>query len=125
MAFGTACIVIGAMINANIFGNMAVLLQGLNRKIAQFQEKLDTANTAMKNMKISEQLQEKVQNYIMSTESTLSIQMELQAFLNLLSPSLRYTKSSTITIDLKYCSTYSSHQLKQISCSKATMTLLR
>ena len=80
------------MINANIFGNMAVLLQGINRKISQFQEKLDTANTAMKNMKISEQLQEKVQSYIMSTESTLSIQMELQAFLNLLSPSLRYVK---------------------------------
>ena len=77
------------MINANIFGNMAVLLQGINRKASQFQEKLDTANTAMKNMKISEHLQERVQNYIMSTESTLSMQMELQAFLNLLSPSLR------------------------------------
>ena len=56
IAFGTACIVMGAMINANIFGNMAVLLQGINRKAAQFQEKLDTANTAMKNMKISDDL---------------------------------------------------------------------
>ena len=51
---------IGAMINANIFGNMAVLLQGINRKASQFQEKLDTANTAMKNMKISDHMQEKV-----------------------------------------------------------------
>ena len=68
---------------------MAVLLQGINRKATRFQEKLDTANTAMKNMKIPDQLQRRVQNYIMSTESTLSIQMELQAFLDILSPSLK------------------------------------
>ena len=68
---------------------MAVLLQAINRKASLFQEKLDTANTAMKNMKISSQLQGKVQNYIMATESTLSIQRELQSFLDILSPSLR------------------------------------
>ena len=73
VAVSTTCIVIGAIINANIFGNMAVLLQGINRKATRFQEKLDTANTAMKNMKIPEQLQRRVQNYIMTTESTLSI----------------------------------------------------
>ena len=50
----------GAIINANIFGNMAVLISALNRKTALFQEKLDTANTAMKNMKISSKLQSKV-----------------------------------------------------------------
>ena len=82
----------GAFINANIFGNMAVLLSAINRKAAMFQEKLDTANTAMKNMKISSKLQRKVQNYIMSTESTLSIQRELQSFLDILSPSLRYER---------------------------------
>ena len=68
---------------------MAVLLQGMNRKSSLFQQKLDTANTAMKNMKIPDRLQGKVQNYIMSTESTLSIQRELQDFLDILSPSLR------------------------------------
>ena len=52
---------------------MAVLLSAINRKAALFQEKLDTANTAMKNMKISSKLQGQVQNYIMSTESTLNI----------------------------------------------------
>ena len=52
---------------------MAVLLQGINRKAAQFQEKLDTANTAMKNMKIPEAIQYKVQNYILSTQRTLNI----------------------------------------------------
>ena len=85
----TACILFGAIINANIFGNMAVLISAINRKHALFQQKLDTANTAMKNMKITSKLHGKVQNYIMSTESTLSIQRELQQFLEILSPSLR------------------------------------
>ena len=60
LALCTACIVIGAFINANLFGNMAVLLSAINRKAALFQEKLDTANTAMKNMKISSKLQGQV-----------------------------------------------------------------
>ena len=42
----------GAIINANIFGNMAVLIQNMNRKDTKFQEQIDTANTAMKNLKL-------------------------------------------------------------------------
>ena len=40
----------GAIINANIFGEMAVLVQALGRKEANFQNKVDTANTAMSNV---------------------------------------------------------------------------
>ena len=68
---------------------MAVLLSAINKKASLFQEKLDTANTAMKNMKISSQLQRRVQKYIMSTESTLNIHKELESFLGILSPSLK------------------------------------
>jgi hypothetical protein len=80
---------IAAIINANIFGNMAVLLAGLGRKSAQFQENLDTANTAMKNMKLPEDLQLKVISFIISTRSTSDNQNELDQFLHLLSPSLK------------------------------------
>lgn len=38
---------VGAIINANILGNMAVLIQDLNRKQDAFQKKLDQVNTAM------------------------------------------------------------------------------
>ena len=48
-----ACaITIGAIINANIFGNMAIIISDLNKKSAEFQGQIDTANTAMKNMKL-------------------------------------------------------------------------
>jgi len=87
--FCITTLLICAIINANIFGNLAVLVSALNRKSTKFQEKLDTVNTAMKNMKLPEETQKKVQNYIMSTQSTLDHQQEMDAFLKLISPSLR------------------------------------
>ena len=89
VAFVTVSLLLGAIINANIFGNMAVLLQGINRKASRFQEHIDTANTAMKNMKLPEEIQKRVQNYMMYTQSTLDHQKELDAFLDMISPSLR------------------------------------
>lgn len=52
VAFVATFITIGAIINANIFGNMALIISDLNRKSAEFQGQIDTANTAMKNMKL-------------------------------------------------------------------------
>jgi len=79
----------GALINANIFGNIAVLVSAINRKASRFQEQIDIANTAMKNMKLPEDIQRKVQDYLMYTQSTLDNQKELDMFLNMISPSLR------------------------------------
>jgi len=89
LIFCVSTLLICAIINANIFGNLAVLVSALNRKSTKFQEKLDTVNTAMKNMKLPESTQKKVQNYIMSTQSTLDHQQEMDSFLKLISPSLR------------------------------------
>lgn len=52
MAFTSISITMGAIINANIFGNMALIISDLNKKSAEFQAQIDTANTAMKNMKL-------------------------------------------------------------------------
>ena len=49
--FVTIMLLLAAIINANIFGNMAVLIQALNRKVANFQEKMEYASETMKNMK--------------------------------------------------------------------------
>lgn len=89
LIFCVTTLLICAIINANIFGNLAVLVSALNRKATKFQDKLDTVNTAMKNMKLPEETQKKVQNYIMSTQSTLDHQQEMDAFLKMISPSLR------------------------------------
>jgi len=52
--FSTYTILIGAIVNANIFGNLAVLVSQMNHKQTVFQDKVDTANTAMKNMRLPE-----------------------------------------------------------------------
>ena len=50
--FISGILILGAVINANIFGNLAVIIGELNKKASRFQENIDTANTAMKNLKI-------------------------------------------------------------------------
>lgn len=49
---------IGAIVNANIFGELVVLVTALNRKATRFQEKLDLAITAMKNISLPEKTQQ-------------------------------------------------------------------
>lgn len=61
----------GAIINANIFGNLAVIIGEMTKKASRFQKKIDTANTAMKNMKIPGKLQANVINYLLYTQANL------------------------------------------------------
>ena len=78
-----------AIINANIFGNMAVLIQSLNRKATTFQEKMEYASETMKNLRIPELIQDDVKTYLTYTQTTSDHQKDLDMFLNMLSPSLR------------------------------------
>jgi CRP-like cAMP-binding protein len=82
-------ILMGAIINANIFGNMAVIIQDLNLKASKFQEKIDIANTSMKNMKLDNQIQEKIRNYLFYTQGNQETQRELDDFKTMISPSLK------------------------------------
>ena len=68
----SCCLLIsGALINANIFGTIAVILQMFNIKSQRLQEQIDLANTSMKNMKMPERLQENIREFMMSTQSNL------------------------------------------------------
>ena len=89
LVFITSLLFASAIINANIFGNIAVLLQQLNKKSANFQEKVENAHSAMKNLQIPEYIQDQVQKYLDYTQSTSDHQQELDRFLKLISPSLR------------------------------------
>ena len=80
---------IGAIINSIIFGNMGVMLQSLNRKSSAFQEKVENATEAMKNLKVTDEIRDDVEYYLTFTQSALDHQKELDEFLNMLSPSLK------------------------------------
>lgn len=81
VAFVVIFVTMGAIINANIFGELAVLVSAMNRKATLFQEKIDIANTAMKNMNLPEKIQLRVLGYLAYTQTLLESQKELESFL--------------------------------------------
>ncbi|CAI2375579.1 unnamed protein product [Moneuplotes crassus] len=89
LLFVSFFVVMGAIINANLFGQLAVILSAMNRKASLFQEKFDIITTAMKNLNLPEELQTKVTGFLTYTERFLDSQTELKSFLDMISPSLR------------------------------------
>lgn len=89
LIFVSIMLLAGSLIFANIFGEMAVLVQVMTKRQVKFQEQVDTANTAMKNLAIGRDVQEEVRDYFLFTQVTLDEQQELEKFLKLLSPSLK------------------------------------
>lgn len=88
-AFVAFFVMIGAILNANLFGQLAVILSAMNRKASLFQEKFDITTTTMKNLNLPEDLQTKIMEFLTYTQSFLDSQNELKSFLDTISPSLR------------------------------------
>ena len=86
--FASFTIIFGALITAVMFGNMAVLMSNLNMRQTKFQEKQNAANTAMKNMRLPEKLQQTISDHMIYTEATMSSREEFDLFKSLISPSL-------------------------------------
>ena len=80
MMFGIfACV--SAMVNANIFGNIYVLIGDMNAKPNEFQEESDAAATAMSNLGVPFHLQTVIKDYLIYTFSTKDTPQQLQEFL--------------------------------------------
>lgn len=89
LIFASIFVTLGAIINANIFGELAVILATMNRNAAIFQAKVDVANAAMRNLSLPEKLQVQVTGFMTYSKALLESQEELEAFLQMISPSLR------------------------------------
>ncbi len=61
------CMVAAAMVNANLFGEMSFLVTIISKKQTDFQNKVDTANTAMKNIELESKVQAEVRDYFLFT----------------------------------------------------------
>lgn len=55
---------------AIIFGEMSLLVEMCTRKSTKFQEQIDVANTAMHNIMLDHEEQEKVRTYLLTTQGT-------------------------------------------------------
>ena len=94
--FVAMILIISAIINATIFGNITVLIQSLSRKATVFQEKMEYAYETMKNLHVPNLIQEDVKTYLAYTQSTYDHQKDLDTFLKMLSPSLKQQVSTHI-----------------------------
>ena len=56
--------------NAVIFGEMTVLVSDISKKESSFQNQVDVANTAMKNMDLPKDAQNDVRFYLITTQGT-------------------------------------------------------
>jgi hypothetical protein len=54
----------GALLNANIFGNIALLASEIRKKQTALAEVIDTSNTAMKSIYLNQELTVKTVSYI-------------------------------------------------------------
>jgi hypothetical protein len=65
---GAIGIFFGAIINANIFGELSMIFQSLNKTEDEFKVKLARMNTSMINLKLPDDLQLESRKYIYRTE---------------------------------------------------------
>lgn len=69
--FSALLLLFGAILQATMFGQVASIVQSITRKSCGFQEKLDTANTTMRNLKLTEKMQTKVRDFMFKTISKM------------------------------------------------------
>ena len=76
--------IMGAIAQANLFGELAVLVYNINKKAIILQEKIDTVNTAMKHLNLPHEIQEEVIKFIKKTQHSQDQQEELNQFSKLI-----------------------------------------
>ena len=81
---------IGGLINANIFGELAMIFSELDKNEKVFQGKIACVNTAMINLKLPFDLQQLVRHNVFKNEPSLQTQYEMIEFLKYITPSMRY-----------------------------------
>ena len=78
----------GAIFQAYIFGELAVLIAQVGRKSQEQQSIIDTANTAMENVNLPAYLRKDIREYFQTVMITMQQQQELSKFMDNISPSL-------------------------------------
>ena len=74
-------LLMGEFIHAHIMGTIAVVLSSMSRKTTKFQEQIEMATSTMKNIKLEQQVQKKVQEFLVTKQGELENQKDLDNLL--------------------------------------------
>lgn len=69
--FASVVIILGALFQAYLFGEMAVLTEAMTAKATKFAAMQDSANTTMKNLHLCMELQYAISDYLVQTARQL------------------------------------------------------
>lgn len=79
---------VGAIFQAYIFGELAVLITQVDRQGTIEQGMIDNANTVMKNVSLPKDIRAEIREFLKMVSSTMSRQKDLDQFIKQISPSL-------------------------------------
>ena len=71
-AVGAVFMLIGALLNAILFGEISVLISNLNTKRAKFQSDMSSAMTTMHNLRVEPTLMHEILDFITDTQGSIS-----------------------------------------------------
>lgn len=74
-------LIVSCIMNGLIIGNMSLYLQELNKKDDEFQQKLDSVNTAMNSLNLDKNLKREISEFFITTNNTSVLQQELDEFM--------------------------------------------
>ena len=84
-----AIMIISAFLNSQIFGEIAVMVQILRQNQINYQRRIDTSNSVMQNLRLPDDLQKDIREFLIKTEKMRIRQMEFANFFQQLSPIFR------------------------------------
>ena len=87
--FSSLVVIMGAIVTAFVFGNMAALMATINKKDSHNQEQIDFVSSTMRSIKLPEEIQNQVIEYLMHCQESPDVQQDIEKFFEILSPSLR------------------------------------
>lgn len=87
--YAGCCIIVGQLFQAYMFGEIAVVLFNLNLRATRITEIQNAAVTSMTNMRLSQELQTRVADFLVSSQGWVTRQTEFEEFFNILPPSLK------------------------------------
>lgn len=88
-AVGGILMIFGSMFTAILFGEVAVLMREITRKSTNFQNTIENCLTAARELQLSDELTNKILDYVTSSKAQLSLQSEFDEFTKQISPSLQ------------------------------------
>lgn len=87
--FTVVALMLGSLLNANIFGNIAVIVSEIKLKGSLHQDVIDTSNTAMRGIKMNADLNSRMVTYIKRNLGMADMKEELEILFDLITPSMK------------------------------------